>query len=244
MKNHISKPTPFVIAIVEDEEDLRLNVALFLEAQGFGVWTADSAEGFYRQLAVTDADLVIVDLGLPGEDGLSLIAHLNSRGRHAIIAMTARGALQDRIAGLDAGADHYFVKPVDLYELTAAINAVLRKRSTDLQIAAFTTIETGVWRILRGEAVLVTPEAATVGLTSGELRLLECLMNNAEKVISKSQLLELFDQDPENGDFHRIEVLVSRLRAKVATTTDQRLPLRAVFGKGLVFIGNCSVKSR
>ncbi len=243
LENQIFDHKPFVIAIVEDEDDLRMNVARFLETQGFRVWTADSAESFYRELVVTDADLVIVDLGLPGEDGLSLITHLNSSGRYPIIAMTARGTLQDRIAGLNAGTDHYFVKPVDLYELTAAINAVLRKRSVVPQTTASDTAEAGTWELLRGEAVLVTPAAATVGLTSGELQLLECLMSNAEKIITKSQMLELFDQDSVTGDFHRIEVLVSRLRSKVTKSTDQRLPLRAVFGKGLVFIGNCSVKS-
>ena len=243
MKNHSSKQPPFVIAIVEDEEDLRLNVARFLEAQGFSVWTAGSAESLYRQLAVTDADLIIVDLGLPGEDGLDLIAHLNSVGRCPIIAMTARSALQDRIAGLEAGADHYFVKPVDLYELTAAINSALRKRSPDRAETSPSTSEAGVWVLLRGEAALVTPAGVTVGLTSGELHLLEYLMNNTEKVFSKFKLLELFDQDPEHGDFHRVEVLVSRLRTKIIGTTGQRLPLRAVFGKGLVFIGACSVKS-
>ena len=236
MKNHGVDHTPSVIALVEDEEDLRLNVAQFLEAQGFSVWTAASAEEFYRRLAVEDADLVIVDLGLPGEDGLGLIAHLNRRGRLPIIVMTARGAVQDRIAGLEAGVLHYFVKPVDLYELTAAIQAVLRQRSPVNRASS----ETGAWVLVRSEAVVVTPAGVTVGLTSGELHLLEHLMSNPDKVIAKSVLLEHFGQDAEQGDFHRIEVLVSRLRAKV-TAAGQRLPLRAVFGKGLVFVGPCSV---
>jgi len=242
MKSHSSEQTPFVIAIVEDEENLRLNVALFLEAQGFRVWTAGSAEDFYRQLAVTEADLVIVDLGLPGEDGLALITHLNTRGRHPIIVMTARGAVQDRIAGLEAGIEHYFVKPVNLYELAAAIQAVLRKRLPVRAAATAASSETDVWVLVRGEAVLITPTGVAVRLTSGELHLLEELMNNAEKILSKSQLLEHCGQDGEHGDFHRIEVLVSRLRAKVSAA-GQRLPLRSVFGRGLVFVGSCSIKS-
>ncbi len=240
MKDHAVEHTSGVIALVEDEEDLRLNVAMFLKAQGFSVWSVSSAEEFYRRLAVEDTDLVIADLGLPGEEGLKLIAHLNSRGRHPIIVMTARGAVHDRIAGLEAGVLHYFVKPVDLYELTAAIHAVLRKRLPVSVEAASESSEADPYMLLRGEAALVTPAGVTVSLTSGELHLLEHLMNNPDKVISKSRLLEHFGQDAEQGDFHRIEVLVSRLRAKV-TAAGQRLPLRAVFGRGLVFVGRCSV---
>lgn len=242
MKKYAAEHTSAVIALVEDEEDLRLNVVRFLEAQGFSVWSAASAEDFYRKLAVHDADLVIADLGLPGEDGLELITHLNSRGRHPIIVMTARGAVHDRIAGLEAGVDHYFVKPVDLYELAAAIHATLRKRLQAGVETATAVSENAAWVLVRSEAVLVTPTGVTVRLTSGELHLLEHLMNQPEKVITKSRLLEHFGQDPEQGDFHRIEVLVSRLRAKV-TAAGQRLPLQAVFGRGLVFVSPGMVTS-
>jgi len=243
MSNQKPEKSPYAVAIVDDEEDFSRNVSRFLEAQGFSVWSSDSAENFYRLLAVTHADLVIVDLGLPGEDGLSLIAHLHSYGRYSIIALTARGSLKDRIAGLDAGADYYFVKPVDLYELAAGINAVLRKKhATDELRQTSTDAEPGEWILLRGEALLVTPDGVTIELTSGELRLLEFFMNHAEEVISKFQLLELFGQRYENGDFHRIEVLVSRLRAKVKNVAGHGVPLRAVFGKGMVFVGSCAVR--
>lgn len=238
-----SDTVKYVVAIVDDEEDLRLNIGRFLESQGFTVWSADSAESFYRQMVGTHADLVIVDLGLPGEDGLTLISHLNSYGRHAVIALTARGELSDRIAGLEAGADYYFVKPVDLFELAAGINAVLRKRPATASVPSALIADSGIWSILRAAATLMTPHGITVGLTFSEVRLLEYLIGNPEKVFSKEQLLDLFDQNPDITDFHRIEVLISRLRIKVMKISGLRLPVRAVFGKGLAFVGRGEVKT-
>lgn len=232
-----SETAPCVIAIVEDEEDFRTEVAAFLEANGFSVWQAGSAEGFYRKMVVNLADLVIVDLGLPGEDGLSLISYLNKTGKLPLVALTGRGTVPERIAGLEAGADYYFVKPVDLYELLAGIRSVLRKRSpTPPQATA------PAWRILRSQSVLVAPNAVTVGLTSNEIRLLECLMKDPEATFTKQQLLELFNLVDVDEGFHRIEVMVMRMRTKVLTAANLKLPLRTIYGKGFSFIGHGEIK--
>lgn len=237
----VSSPASPVIAIIDDEEALRDNLSSFLEHEGFVVWTADSAEQFYRQMAVRQADLVIVDLGLPGEDGLALISHLRNSGRQAIVALTARSAVADRIAGLHAGADYYFVKPVDPYELVAAMEAVLRSRGRLASLEYRDSGQAGHWRLQRVDGELVTPQDVRVRLTASELALLELLMRNRETVMLKTRLLELLY--PENGeqDFHTVEVLLSRLRSKVQQVSGQRLPVRAVFGKGLAFIAPCVV---
>ncbi len=237
----VPAPLPPVIAIVDDEEVLRDNLARFLEHEGFVVWTADSAEQFYRQMAVRQADLVIVDLGLPGEDGLSLIAHLRNAGRQAILALTARSAVADRIAGLHAGADYYFVKPVDPYELVAAMEAVLRSRGRLALSELRDSEQAGQWRLLRVDGELVTPQEVRVRLTATELALLELLMRNRETVMLKTRLLELLYPANSEQDFHAVEVLLSRLRSKVQQASGQRLPVRAVFGKGLAFIAPCMV---
>ncbi len=228
------------VAIIEDDDDLRHNTSLFLSSRGFLVWSAASAEEFFRRLAGEPADVVLVDLGLPGEDGLSVVRYLRSLQRYAIIVMTARGGLEERIAGLEQGADYYFVKPVDLYELSAGILAVLRshKHSTQEQD---TLISAPEWILKRSEAVLVAPTQISIPVTSHELILLECLMGEAEKIFAKNDLLELFGADTAEADFHRIEVLVSRLRAKVLQISGLRLPLRSVFGKGMTFIGGPEV---
>lgn len=204
----------YVLAVVEDDEDLRNNTAQFLVSQGFTVWTADSAESFYRQMVITPTDLVIVDLGLPGEDGLSLVSHLHAYGKHAVIILTARGESADRITGLETGADYYFVKPVDLFELAAGIRAVMRKRQTALPANRHHegVADRRVWGLLRDEALLAAPNGILVHLTSNEIILLHALMQQADKVLTKIQLCELFEQAPDSGDFHRVEVIISRLR--------------------------------
>lgn len=118
-------PPKFIISVVEDDEDIRGNVCRYLECSGFKAWGADSAEDFYVRLLRDRADLVVVDIGLPGEDGLSLVTRLAAQGVPTVL-MTARADLDSRIAGLDAGALQYFVKPVDMQELTAGIRSQLR----------------------------------------------------------------------------------------------------------------------
>ncbi len=231
---------PCVIAIVEDEPEIRALVARFLESHGFVVWTADSAESFYRELVGRHTDLVVVDLGLPGEDGLSLIAHLHANGEHAIVALTARGTPDDQSIGLDAGADYYFVKPVDPQLLISGINAVLRRRSGFIIPPA--DDGTGTWLLVQEEGTLVTPNGLSLSLTSREVLLLECLMGHEHAVISKGQLLELFKQGNDEGDFNRIEALISRLRGKVMSASGLRLPVRSVYGQGLSFVGHGMVK--
>lgn len=235
----IEKP-PCVIAIVEDEAEIRCLVATFLEAHGFVVWTADSAENFYRELVGRHTDLVVVYLGLPGEDGLSLIAHLHANGEHAVVALTARGTPAEQSIGLDAGADYYFVKPVDPQLLISGINAVLRRRSGFVIPPA--DDGAGTWLLMQEEGTLVTPNGISVSLTSREVMLLEYLIGHGHAVISKAQLLELFNLGYGEGDFNRIEALISRLRGKVMSASGLRLPARSVYGQGLSFVGHGMVK--
>lgn len=117
-----------IIAVVEDDEDIRSNVCLYLGQSGFQTWGAESAEAFYVQLLRNRADLVVVDVGLPGEDGMSLVGRLAEQGVPSIL-MTARADLDSRIAGLNAGALQYFVKPVDMQELAAGIRSQLRRKA-------------------------------------------------------------------------------------------------------------------
>lgn len=118
----------YTIAVVEDDEDIRANVCRFLQKSGFQAWGAESAEDFYVRLLRDRADLVVVDLGLPGESGMSLVERLASQ-RIPVVVQTALGDLEHRIAGLEAGALQYFVKPTDMNELVAGIRSQLRGTS-------------------------------------------------------------------------------------------------------------------
>lgn len=217
------------IAIIEDDDDIRNNVISFLLSSGFECWGVNSAENFYAAAMRQRADLFIVDLGLPGEDGLSLIKRLSDQ-EFPVIAMTARGQTPDRIAGLNAGALQYFVKPVDLIELTAGIRSLLSK------LAVLTSTPRNLpWRIDYHSSILYTPDQQAVPLTSRELELLAYLIKTPNRLVPKSELM-LKANSSKDDDFHRIESVLRRLRKKTTDITGQVLPVRTVFGKGLSFL--------
>ena len=227
-----------VIAIVEDEEDLRCNTELFFRSKGYQVWSVESAEALYKQLITTHADVILVDINLPGEDGLTLIEHLSVSDRFILIAMTARITTEDRIKGLNCGADMYFTKPVDLVELEAGIRSALRRVSEPQKRSR--EDENALWIMDVRDYSLHSPDGGTVILTARELEFLNQLMSNAGQVIEKKNVIQLTgDQDGE--DLHRIDSLVYRLRNKVASELRLTLPIRSVFGRGYVFAGSAKV---
>ena len=220
-----------IIAVVEDDEDIRSNVCRYLGQSGFQTWGAESAEDFYVQLLRNRADLVVVDVGLPGEDGMSLVGRLAEQGVPSIL-MAARADLGSRIAGLNAGALQYFVKPVDMQELAAGIRSQLRRKA----LLSSPSESIAPWRLDRATARLIAPNQCVVQLTSRELDLVGCLMLAQGALVSKQALLEILCVEDAEEGYHRIESQLTRLRRKTLETTGLALPVRAIFGKGLVFV--------
>lgn len=219
------------IAVVEDDEDIRANVCRFIEKSGLSAWGVESAEDFYVRLLRDRADLVVVDLGLPGEGGLSLVQRLAAQGIPTVV-LTARGDLESRIAGLEAGALQYFVKPADMNELVAGIRSQLRRAAAP----AATGVHAMPWRLDAAAARLTAPNQRAIDLTSRELELVACLMAAQGALVTKQALVDAMGtKDVEDG-FHRIESQLTRLRRKTLDGTGMALPVRAVFGKGLVFV--------
>jgi DNA-binding response OmpR family regulator len=218
------------IAVVEDDEDIRANVCRYLARVGFDAWGAESAEDFYIRLLRDRVDLAVIDIGLPGEDGLSLVRRLAAQGVPTVL-MTARADLGSRIEGLDAGALQYFVKPVDMQELVAGVRSQLRSKR--LQMGGSPVVP--AWRLDKLGAKLEAPNHKNVLLTTRELEILSCLMQTPGAVISKQVLSESVGARDLEDDFHRIESALTRLRRKTLGDTGMALPVRAVFGKGLVF---------
>jgi two-component system response regulator PhoP len=231
MQQKITGTARHTVAVVEDDEDIRANVCSFLEKSGLCAWGADSAEDFYVRLLRERADLVIVDLGLPGASGLSLVKRLSDQGI-AVVVLTARGELESRIAGLEAGALQYFVKPTDLHELVAGILSQLRRRVVPLAGNSHLL----PWRLDGVAGKLVAPNQKTVPLTSREWELMDCLMVAKGGVVSKQGLVDAMGGGDVADGFHRIESQLTRLRRKTLEGTGLTLPVRAVFGKGLVFV--------
>ncbi|MFK8053684.1 MAG: response regulator transcription factor [Woeseiaceae bacterium] len=218
------------LLLVEDDETLRESLKNQLLAEGYRVESAvDGEEGLYfaREYPV---DLAIVDLGLPKKNGLELIRELRAEGRtYPILILTARDGWQDKVDGLTAGADDYVAKPFHFQELSARVNALLRRSGG----WASSELDCGDIKLDTAKQVL-TVKGEAVELTSFEYSLLEHLMLRAGDVISKTELTErLYDQDFER-DSNVIEVFVGRLRKKLDPDNSLK-PIETLRGRGYRF---------
>lgn len=233
--------SPTKLLVVDDDAALRVLLQDYLTREGFEVHGVEDGVGMDAALAEREPDLVILDLMLPGEDGLTLARRLRRRTQVPIIMLSARGDEIDRIVGLEVGADDYMPKPFNPRELLARIRAVLRRRappeaegtegseSSDPSIYCF-----GPYRLdhnlreLRRDGELVV-------LTSGELDLLRILIEHSDRVLDRDHILDLL-KGYERSPFDRsIDVQIARLRAKIEPDTKHPRYIRTVWGKGYIF---------
>jgi DNA-binding response OmpR family regulator len=227
------------ILVVDDDKRLRDLLFRYLGEQGFTVRLAENAEAMDRALARGAFDLVILDLMLPGEDGLSICRRLRANEpQQAIIMLTARGDEIDRIVGLEMGADDYLPKPFNPRELTARIQAVLRRRTAAVpgaptaenRVVAFGNVEVDLsTRILKRDG---EPQS----ITTGEFAVLKALLEHARQPLSRDRLMTLA-RGREQGPFDRaIDVQVSRLRKLIEPDPSRPRYLQTGWGFGYVFI--------
>ena len=218
------------LLVVEDEQTLREQLTVMLQQQGYAVDAAcDGREAIYYGEEY-DYDLAIIDIGLPHINGMNVIQTLRNQGKsYPILILTARDAWQDKVTGLEAGADDYLVKPFHNEELRARINALLRRCAGQASpIMQFGPIS------LNSASKTVSCRGETLELTSYEYKTLEYLIHHAGKTISKSQLTEhLYDQDFDR-DSNVIEVFVGRLRKKLDPDGSLK-PIATIRGQGYRF---------
>jgi two-component system, OmpR family, response regulator len=236
---HLAKPSmSHNILIVEDEASIREPLATYFEGNQFRVKAAAGAAEARLLLAAHAFDLVISDIMMPGEDGLSLCRHIRSTSNLPVILLTARAEELDRILGLEVGADDYVVKPFSPRELLARVKAVLRRaNSLPPRQAAPETVRYafGDWMLKTGERELVGADGLSVPLSTGEYSLLLALVERPKLVLTRDQLLDL-TQGREAGVFDRsIDNQISRLRRKIEP--DSRTPryIKTVWGGGYTF---------
>jgi len=218
------------LLVVEDENLLRAQLHQGLTKEGYVVDQAEDGKSGLYYATEYNYDAALIDLGLPEIDGISLIEQIRSQGKEfPILILTARGDWQDKVAGLDAGADDYVVKPFQMEEIIARLNALLRRA------AGFSkpTLEFGPLN-LDISAKRLTVNDESVDLTAYEYKMLEYLMMHPGKVVSKTELTEhLYAQDYDR-DSNVLEVFVRRLRQKL--DPDQTLkPIETVRGQGYRF---------
>jgi len=219
------------ILVVEDEPTLRQQVCSELEKLAYTVdGTGDGKEALYLA-SEYPFDAAIVDLGLPGMSGLDVIAKLRSEGsRLPILILTARGSWQDKVAGLEKGGDDYLTKPFQMEELTARLKALLRRATRSLDnILRCGPVE------LNLAAQQVSLQGKQIELTSYEYKLLEHLMRERERVLSKTELATHLYPHDEESDSNVIEVLVARLRRKLDPDGTLQ-PIATLRGRGYRFV--------
>jgi two-component system OmpR family response regulator len=221
---------------VEDDSEISALVSRFLRANDFRVTTAANAREMDESLKNGRIDLVVLDVMLPGEDGLSICRRLRANSDLPVIMLTAKGEEIDRIVGLEIGADDYVTKPFNPRELLARSRAVLRRGAAErkpMQDSAPLIFEG--WRLDPHVRQLHNPDGARVALTGAEFALLLAFCQRPRRVLSRDQLIDL-TQGRASGPFDRsIDVLVSRLRQKMEMDPREPLLIQTIRSGGYLF---------
>jgi two-component system, OmpR family, response regulator len=223
---------PVRLLLVDDEAALREPLAEYLTRQGLVVTQAASAAEARTVLRDETPDLVLLDIMMPGEDGLSLCRHLVESHAIPTIFLTARGEATDRIVGLEIGADDYVVKPFEPRELVARIRSVLRRASRSAQPVENEMFEFEGWRLDPLKRRLIDPEGAFVAISSVEFRLLLAFLEHPRQVLDRDRLLDMV-QGREAHLFDRaVDNQVSRLRRKIEADSRNPQLIQTVWGGG------------
>jgi two-component system OmpR family response regulator len=234
----IPAPLPHIL-VVEDDAEIGGLVARYLRANDYRVSIAANGREMDRALKADPPDLLVLDLNLPGEDGLAICRRLRGEGPGVpIVMLTARGEEIDRILGLEMGADDYLPKPFNPRELLARIRAVLRRGGREAgaeRILEVRALLFGGWRLDLGLRELVSPLGARVPVTGAEFDLLHAFCRRPGRVLSRDRLLEL-SQGRGGGPYERsVDVLVSRLRQKLERDPKDPELIKTVRSGGYLF---------
>jgi two-component system, OmpR family, response regulator len=232
----MNKTRPHLL-LVDDEASIRDPLGKYLERQGFRVTDAANAATARSAMLSYDIDLVLLDIMMPGEDGLSLCRHIAANDGPPVILLTAKSEETDRIVGLEIGADDYVVKPFSPRELVARIKVVLRRVSSGApkQERMGESYHFAGWTLNTAEQALHDPVGVLVPLSSGEHRMLEVLVARAGQILTRDQLLDL-TRGREGGPFDRaIDNQVSRLRRKIEVDAKDPQHIKTIWGGGYRF---------
>lgn len=221
------------LLLVDDEQTLREPLADYLSRQGFRVTQAASAAEARSRLREDTPDLVLLDIMMPGEDGLSLCRHLSETRAIPTILLTAKGEATDRIVGLEIGADDYVVKPFEPRELVARIRSVLRRVAKGMPAPADDElIEFDGWQLDPLKRRLTAPDGALVSISSAEFRLLMAFVEHPRQVLDRDRLLDMV-QGREAHLFDRaVDNQISRLRRKIERDSRNPTLIQTVWGGG------------
>ncbi len=226
------------IIVCDDEPDIRETFQEYLALQGYRVSVAEGGGALRRLLAQEPADLVVLDLAMPGEDGLSLARFLRERYATGIIMVTAAGATLDRIIGLEMGADDYLAKPVDPRELLARVKAVLRRtlgRGPAAPGQPGDEVHFGACRLNLASRKLHGADGQEIALTAMEFDLLQAFARHPNRVLSRDQLLDLAHNKSMEPFDRSIDIRIARLRRKIEPDPSKPTIIKTIRGGGYLF---------
>ncbi|WP_269533928.1 response regulator [Chitinimonas sp. BJYL2] len=244
----MDKPQHQRILLVDDDPQIRSLLRDYLQQFGFECRTEADATGLRTAWADGTYDLVILDLMLPGEDGLSLCQWLRGQSRVPVLMLTARGEAVDRVVGLEMGADDYVVKPFEPRELVARMRSVLRRSepaglptapSADADLVGAEILRFAHWQLNRTTRELIGEDGVLVPLSNAEFRLLWVFIERPRRVLSRDLLLDTARGRAAEAFDRSIDLLVSRLRQKLGDDPKEPKLIRTIRGEGYLF--DCKV---
>lgn len=227
--------TPIHILVVDDDPEIRELLKEYLERNGLRVTAVAEGRAMQRVLDNSRVDLVILDIMLPGRDGLTLCRDLRARSKLPVIMLTARGDETDRIVGLEMGADDYLAKPFSPRELLARIKAVLRRIQEGQPaegIEQARQVHFGQWILDVQGHQLIDPDGVVVPLSSSEYRLLRVLLEYPNRVLTRDQLADLLRGRDWDPDDRSIDVQISRLRRRLRDQAREPSLIKTMRGEG------------
>lgn len=226
------------LLVVDDDAEIRSLLAEQLEAQSYRVLQAADGAEFARIFARQPVDLVILDLSLPDEDGLSLCRRLRSTSQTPVVMLTARGDPMDRIAGLELGADDYVCKPFEPRELLARVRTVLRRAGSAAAVSAANarSIEFGRWTLDVAMRRLVDDGGRAVILSGTEFRLLKLLIDHAGEVLGRDQINAMGGSHGDDSQARAVDLQISRIRSKLEDVGPTHEIIATVRHQGYSFI--------
>lgn len=231
------------ILVVDDDPRVRSMLHIYLEEEGFKVTGAANGEAMRACMAECQVHLVILDLALPGEDGLSLARELRAASDVPIIIVTGKGDLIDRVTGLEVGADDYITKPFQLREVLARIRAVLRRTRAESHRDRQGTgsreqgdrVQFESWQMDFDKRELRAPDGTLVPLTSGEFNLIQAFTRNPNRVLNRDQLMDLVRGQDWTPFDRSIDTHVTRVRKKIERDPKNPTMIKTVRGVGYIF---------
>ena len=229
------------LLVVDDDREIRDLLSRFLARHGYRVTAARNGREMHQALADWAIDLIVLDLMLPGEDGLELCRELRARSAVPVIMLTAMGEETDRIVGLELGADDYLTKPFNSHELLARVRAVQRRaadRPPRPGRADGSAMRFAGWTLNLAQRRLESPDGVRVDLTSGEFDLLSALAEHPQRVLGRDQLLDLTRGRAASLFDRSVDVQIGRLRRKIEADPKEPQLIKTVRGGGYIFTPN------